>query len=754
MTTLDLPEKSETLSRPDNAFSQKVASILSTSYTDADIRKAIASLDSRLQENSGYSRRHLRYNTEAEVIASNAAALKDYSKLVNKLEMLGSTIDQLASSFNEMSTKASTNSNNLSSTFLNEATSLISERNNVKVRKMLLNSFKQKFIISPYQVKVLTSSSHPIDDEFFNCFQQVKKTHEDCQALLATEDQQMGLDIMSTTSTYLDKAYDRLFFTVQRDLKTAMESATNKNNASSGEGNKEDIELRKKLARSLAVLSERPNLFESAIQSLAESRNRLVSSKFIDALTVDTRIEKAIDFYAYDPLRYVGDMLAYVHSEIVGERETISGLFKYNDEYHKKEKEKKEEEEEEDNTINSVWSGLFNPEETTPQLLDKITSAMVKPLKARVENVIALETRVPTVYQLIDKIKFYESMYDKAFFNKTQLQNTEDDKTTAATTTTTIPEIIKCLNQLAEYGWRQFSKCLEENISDIKDNISNVFESTVDDLQPPEFLNEAMIDLKSVLKSYETSMNYTLPSIDDEEEEEEEKEDFKNGNNYSIKQIIQDMTEPFLECCNRIASDLPDNDSEIFTINCLDTVIIALQLFFTVTNFKIKQLQSRIEEISQVLLDRQYKKFLKESGLEPVMNDVNKYHELSMIPSNQLSEEEKNDIVELKRRMESGQLSKENLAELSFNLDNFLPSATMESTKFLFRLSSPRLGQEIIIGASKQFANDSSKLEKTILDIYNFEESKIYFPRTYMEVCVLLAIADDDDTVNKQAIIR
>ena len=36
---------------------------------------------------------------------------------------------------------------------------------------------------------------------------------------------------------------------------------------------------------------------------------------------------RPIEIHAHDPLRYVGDMLAWVHQSIAGEREFLDGLF-------------------------------------------------------------------------------------------------------------------------------------------------------------------------------------------------------------------------------------------------------------------------------------------------------------------------------------------------------------------------------------------------------------------------------------------
>ena len=636
------------LARPDNAFSQKIASILSTSYSDASIRQALQSLDHRVVKNTGETRRHLRSNTEADVIRANGVALKEFSPLIDRLESLGETIQTLNTIFTSMEALVARADNDTKGP-VKETSKLMEQKNNVQVKQAILSAFKSKFVISEKEADILTSSSHPIDGEFFRVLNKVKKIHANCDSLLATDNQDLGLEIMGKMSHYMDQAFDRLFFVVQRDLKSMRG---------------DDQKVKRQLSQSLLVLSERPTQFEVALKSLSESRQRSLSSQFVNALTTDTAHEKAIDFYAFEPLRYVGDILAWIHSEIINERETVSTLFK---------------DEEKPTTEEIMWT--LDPNETIDSLVDTITGGLVKPFKSRIEQVVATETRISVIYQLTDKLNFYSSMFSKFIKPNSHL--------------------ITTIAQMEEFCMRQFNKCLNEKIADIKDNML----TAPSDLQPPEFMGEVIGDLKSVLKSYESSVRYNPEGDSD------------------IKQIIQDLTEPYLECCNRIASDLPDVNSEIFTINCLDSVKMSLQLFPFV-QYKVDQLDTRINELADVLVDRQCHQFLSKSGLEPYLKAIR---------------EKSSNLDEV--------FNKEALADLSFNLDNFLPSASMESHTFLFKLASPRLATSITQKASRKFSVDFSEIERTILSLYTMEESRIYFPRTYMDVCVLLAIDDENMSV-------
>lgn len=62
---------------------------------------------------------------------------------------------------------------------------------------------------------------------------------------------------------------------------------------------------------------------------LAQTRQATLLNSFMDALTRGGPggIPRPIEIHAHDPLRYVGDMLAWVHQTIAGEREFLEALF-------------------------------------------------------------------------------------------------------------------------------------------------------------------------------------------------------------------------------------------------------------------------------------------------------------------------------------------------------------------------------------------------------------------------------------------
>ena len=58
-------------------------------------------------------------------------------------------------------------------------------------------------------------------------------------------------------------------------------------------------------------------------------RKTVVQRAFLEALTEGGPggVPKPIDMYAHDPLRYIGDILAWVHQSTASEKEMLESLF-------------------------------------------------------------------------------------------------------------------------------------------------------------------------------------------------------------------------------------------------------------------------------------------------------------------------------------------------------------------------------------------------------------------------------------------
>ena len=69
------------------------------------------------------------------------------------------------------------------------------------------------FTLTDEETEIVTSRDVPVGPRFFNTMDKTERIRQDCEVLMAGEDgpTQVGLDIMSSTSSNLEQAYEKIF---------------------------------------------------------------------------------------------------------------------------------------------------------------------------------------------------------------------------------------------------------------------------------------------------------------------------------------------------------------------------------------------------------------------------------------------------------------------------------------------------------------------------------------------------------------
>ena len=93
------------------------------------------------------------------------------------------------------------------------------------------------------------------------------------------------------------------------------------------QGDSSDVPLLVK--KGLKTLRSRSALYKVCLEDLAVSRRQALHKRFVTALSRGGPggTPKPIEIHAHDPLRYIGDMLAWVHQALASERELLASLF-------------------------------------------------------------------------------------------------------------------------------------------------------------------------------------------------------------------------------------------------------------------------------------------------------------------------------------------------------------------------------------------------------------------------------------------
>ncbi|KAK9241000.1 oligomeric Golgi complex subunit 6, partial [Lipomyces kononenkoae] len=635
-----------------NLLSLKLAEILSSSYSDSSIRDALVLLGERIQENTPEMRRQFRANVEAEVIEANGQVLEQFSTIAMQLETIGLTIANMSAVVDDLSNSVNSAMSETKELFTQEQR-LSEQKDELQFKQALVDAVKAHFIMADAEIEILTSSAEPVDNRFFEVIKKAQQIYSDCEVLLACENPVIGVEIMDEISKHTDAAFSKLYHWIQREIRQL---------------SVDDPKIRRNIRRALGLLAGRPTLLQNCLESLSELRQKIILREFLAALTEGT---KPIELVAYDPFRYVGDMLAWTHSETVNEKEILELLFVAEDGNlaHGLD----------EGLTSEPWADQFDLRQTIGELTDKNMQSICKPLKARIDQSLSGNVDSTLAYRIFNLFEFYRSIFFKYLGENSQLLN--------------------LLKVLESSSMNQFHRSLREKIQLVQTELPTV---TLD-LQPPQFLHQSLIDMKTLMTSFDTSFAVSPDSRDQE-----------------FSKIIEEALVPYLNCCMSMceASSLSLAEKDIFLINCFDSAKSVLQLF-SFTKAKTSEFEQQIRDKTASLIAILHDMYLTESKLKPTLTALN----------------EKACDVPLKS-LEPFRESK--ITQLSIALDDFLPSALMDAQTFLQRLASPRLGNSIIQEAAKMFVDDFAEVEKAIVESIEFPRT--VFPRTVAEVKVLLVV--------------
>ncbi|KAI8255228.1 Conserved oligomeric Golgi complex subunit 6 [Colletotrichum sp. SAR 10_98] len=457
-----------------NPLTSKVTTVLSTSYADSEFRDALQLLDGRGLKNTPETRRQLRLELQKEVIDSNGEIVFQFGRVADQLRRIGATLDKLNNNYQHVRSRI-TAAHQITDPILTEASSLIHQRAEVDSKQHILKTLRSHFMLSDHEVASLTSTAEPVDDSFFTALTKAKRISKDCEILLGFEKQTLGLEITDQTSKNLNLAFQKLYKWVQREFKTL---------------NLENPQMNSSIRRAIRVLAERPSLFQNCLDFFAEARERILSDSFNLALTgtTDSGVEdhsvKPIEMAAHDPLRYVGDMLAWIHSATVSEREALEILFvSEGDEIAKGLQ---------SGRANELWqllddgegdaAGDYDALKALNDLVDRDVSGATRILRQRVEQVIQSNEETILAYKLANILGFYRFTFTKLLGSQCGL--------------------LDLMSGLEAGALRQFRSLMRDHIATLQGD----FQQTPSDLGPPDFLLDALKQLTAVMKTYEISL--------------------------------------------------------------------------------------------------------------------------------------------------------------------------------------------------------------------------------------------------------
>ncbi|OQR69833.1 conserved oligomeric Golgi complex subunit 6-like [Tropilaelaps mercedesae] len=406
---------------------------------DRDTLEILAHMSTFVTENNLRTRRNLRGEIEKQNLAVNQEFFEALRTLKEQVDSLCEDIHVMSSCCEEMihqlnSTKEKTHG------LISKTSKMKKESSRLERNHALVKALLDHFQLNQEEIRLLHGSPKDltVEEGFYAALDKLRRIHDDCKHLVRSQQPTAGLEIMENMTLHMEAAYEHLFRWIQSECRlTTDETALFR------------------LSRGLAALHARPLLFKKALTEYANARRAAVLRSLIDALTRATPGGgRPIEFYSRDALRYIGDIMAWVHQTVATERENFKVLV--------------------------VKCETCDLETMAGKAIAHITEGLSLPIKQRLEHIMTQETNTVTLYRIWNMMNFYNASLDIRPLDPTDLRDSL---------------LCVALSELLALSKKLFTNSLIGNTSRLLERV----ESPPADLGPPQCFQTILTLLRQIL---------------------------------------------------------------------------------------------------------------------------------------------------------------------------------------------------------------------------------------------------------------
>ncbi|KAG8217988.1 oligomeric complex COG6 [Butyriboletus roseoflavus] len=452
-----------------------------------------------------------------------------------------------------------------SRSLLEQAESLRYERQEVETQKSIVLLFLDRFTLNDDEVEAITSREISLDPRFFSAMNKTERIRGDCRVLMSGEDgpTKAGMDIMATTSAYLEQGYDKTYRWLTFEFRRI--------------GRESQLEVSSAMRGAIRRLSQRPELLSDALTFLSEARQSTLLTLFLDALTRGgpSGLPRPIELHAHDPIRYVGDMLAWVHQAIAAECEFLESLFGLNGQAR---------------MVGATRTFDGSEEaEWVKELLNSSVGKLCVPLKVRVLQTVRAQESSILSYKVANLLQYYMLTMQRTIGDESLLSQT--------------------LQEITGLSYKVFLDSIEA-----QGRALHRIPLELDDpsLSPPHSIIDHAQLLREIMQVYDSSLL------------SEGKPDPSEAST-GFRRILDVMVDPAVVMCAAAAEEKarlrPRWDRAVFVLNCLGYLENVLESF-SFTEDKRKEVRDNIEERVRLLEDEHYENILKDASLSDAIHTL------------------------------------------------------------------------------------------------------------------------------------
>ncbi|KAJ8080656.1 Golgi transport complex subunit 6 [Marasmius tenuissimus] len=529
-------------------------------------------------ETAARARKHLKRDMEKQLAEGSRHFLQVFKELDSRLDVLQNHVSVMHQYCDEAE-KHLKLTNEASKSLLEKAGNLREERQEVEEKQTIIALFLSRFTLTDDEVQAVTSRDVPVGKKFFTAMDKTEHIREDCRVLMSGEDgpTKAGLDIMASTSSYLEQGYEKIFRWCSYEFLHI--------------GRDVQLEVSPTMSEAVARLRKRPELLSEALTALSQTRQSALQTSFVTALTRGgpSGLPRPIELHAHDPMRYVGDMLAWVHQAIAAEREFLEGLFGVTSHGRMV------------GSVRTFHAKNTEEEEWIRELMDLAVKRLCVPLQGRIQQTVRSQESSIMLYKIANLLQFYVSTMQATIGPEAVLSKT--------------------LQETTDLTYKTFFDSIEaQGRALLRVGLDNEDRSVT----PPIPILEHTQILREIMAVYQSSL------LGDEDPEE-----LVAG----FKEVLDTMVDPAIETCVNAAERKkqvkPRWDMQVFLLNCLSYLLGTIEPF-EFTKGKQTSLQEAIDKRVATLTEEHYHEIMVDAGLEEIATTCEKHDDsqpLSRVPA-------------------------------------------------------------------------------------------------------------------------
>jgi len=547
-----------------SSLSRKLNKVLELNTDEPDLLLALRHLSGWYGPphcpNSKNARRSLRGDLERQSLEINKNFLFAFSLLQQSLDQIEADVGRMKECCISMEKRLTTTRDTAGKLILT-ADRFQHEKQENEQKRELVESFLARFKLAEAEQAALGTGD--INERFFEALRHVGQIYSECPILLRTH-QKAGFEIMEAMSMEQQTAYDRLYRWVKDEFATLQDDPD---------------EINPHLIAAVSTLQEKqPVLLSYCFDEVVHTRSQLLLGSFHTALTVGGPggTPRPIEMHAHDPLRYVGDMLAWLHQAVASEYELLHRVFGI--ETHKYRKEEGDEEDE--GTLRThkhrhvMYDSKHSIRDSITGVLSRIFEPLTQPFKIRLDQVLDPHSKpsIVEVFRITNMLDFYSRMIGKIMGLDSSLP--------------------PFFNNCKEEVLKLFYDLLKSN----SDTLLSRPLPLPSDLSPPHCVHESMSRLMEIMATFDQSL---LPA---------------NEKAAEFAPVLSAVIDPLSQACALSATSLKAADMAVFLINCLSTMQSSISAYEFATN-RVEALGMHIDSHMDTLITEETSRFLRNCGI-------------------------------------------------------------------------------------------------------------------------------------------